>query len=265
MKKIYQSLRFWLSARNSIWFIGFYKYLYFPRKGSLSWFLDQYSKDLKGDFTVIQVGANDGINNDPIHKFVRRDKWKGVLLEPQKDIFENSLQKLYRRNSEIVTLNAALGESDGIAHLYKIGFSNSRWATGLASFEKQVLVDAFASGYVKRKADEENISVPPNPEDQIQIEEVPVICPKTLMAKYRIEKIDLLQIDTEGFDYRIIQIFRVSETKPRVIIYENIHLSAPDREACVQHLRENGYRVKVKGANTLAMRNPPEKYWPIFE
>ncbi|MEZ4775820.1 MAG: FkbM family methyltransferase [Bacteroidia bacterium] len=264
MNKIYRSFRFWLSARNSIGFIGFYKYFYSPAKGSLSWFLNQYSKDLAGDFTVIQIGANDGINNDPIHKFIKRDKWKGVLLEPQKDIFEKSLQKLYQRNKEIVTVNAALGESDGIAFLYKIAFCNSRWATGLASFDKQVLLEAFSSGYVKRKADEVNIPIPPNPEDQITAEEVMLICPETLMKKYRIEKIDLLQIDTEGFDYEVIKLFNIKKTQPVVIIYENIHLSETDRAACLQLLRDNGYSVVLKGANTLAMQNPPEKYRMFF-
>ena len=50
-----------------------------------------YAKGIE-DFFFIQVGANDGRNGDPIFSLVTELGWKGILLEPQKLVFENLLR-----------------------------------------------------------------------------------------------------------------------------------------------------------------------------
>ena len=40
------------------------------------------------NFFFVQVGANDGVNHDPIFHHVRKYNWKGLLIEPIPDIFE---------------------------------------------------------------------------------------------------------------------------------------------------------------------------------
>ncbi|WP_332912088.1 FkbM family methyltransferase [Algoriphagus boritolerans] len=117
-------------------FLGFYRYLYSPKKGSLSEFLSTYSLSKKGDFTVIQIGANDGISNDPIHKFIKRDNWKGVLLEPQNFVFTEFTQKIYSKNTGITVLNAAIGPEDGTLPMYKIGFSSTDGQLAFPHFPK---------------------------------------------------------------------------------------------------------------------------------
>ncbi|MBK8702724.1 MAG: FkbM family methyltransferase [Saprospiraceae bacterium] len=261
----YKKLRFILSERNSFLFTGFYKYFYSPKKGSLAYLLSEYSTNQKGDFTVIQIGANDGITHDPIHKFIKRDNWKGVLLEPQKHVYDEFLSKIYRKNKGIVTLNAALGEKDGYLNLYKIGFSNARWATGLATFDKEVLVKAFDSGHVAKNAAKEKIAIPANLEEQIVTEKVPLISAEKLLSTYHIDKIDLLQIDTEGFDYQIIKMFNVEKTKPRMIVFESSHLSKDELEECIAHLRNNNYQTITSGPNTIAMLKPLNGYDYFFD
>ena len=252
-KTFYKNLRFRLSSSNSFLFIGYYKYLYRPKEGSLSFLISEYSNKNK-NFTVIQVGANDGITHDPIHKFIKRDNWKGVLLEPQKHLFPG-LSKLYRKNKGITTFNAAIGYEDGTTQIYKIAFSDARWATGLATFNKQVLQDAFISGYVKRNADKENIKIPDDPEQQIVAEEIRVISPATLLKTYNIGHINLLQIDTEGFDFEVIKMFLKTDISPGMIIFENTHLSDNDLTECQNILESNRYKLEKYGRNTAALRN----------
>lgn len=264
IRKILKRLKFCLSANNSVLFTGFYKYLYNPKKNTLDCFLDKYSKNNKEDFTVIQIGANDGITYDPVHKFIKRDNWKGVLLEPQQYVFEKYLEVLYRKNPGIITYNAALGKKDGYTYLYRIGFSNSRWATGLASFDISHLENAFESGYVKECAKKENIFIPLNPEERIIQEKVEVISPETLLSKFNISKIDLLQIDVEGFDYEVIKILNIKKSRPRLICFENSHLSEEDFTECRNHLNANGYVIKTVDANTLALLKPSGEYSSFF-
>lgn len=264
LKTWYNNFRFQLSANNHPLFIGFYNYLYRPKKDSIAAIIDKYSRQKKGDFTVIQVGANDGINNDPIHKFIKRDEWHGVLLEPQKEVFDTYLSKIYQKDKYIQTLNAAIGEEDGFTYLYKIGFSQARWATGLATFEKKVLEAAFTSGHVHYRAAEENIAVPENETERIVQEKVHLISPTTLLKKYHIQEIDLLQIDTEGFDYEIIKLFDIPSTKPKMIAFEHCHLSEETRLACKHDLERWGYRLKEESANTLAMWQPSNEFHLFF-
>jgi FkbM family methyltransferase len=264
-KKFYKKFRFNLSANNNPVFIGFYKYFYSPSKGSVSAFLDAFSK-IHDSVNVVQIGANDGITHDPIHKFIKRDKWNGVLLEPQKHVFP-TLEKLYAKDKGIKTLNAALGDSDGKTNLYKIGFSNARWATGLATFNRGVLEEAFENGYVEKWAEIDNTPIPTNKEEQIIAEEIQVTSTDTLLQSNNLSKVDFLQIDTEGFDFEIIKLFlgNTLGIKPTGIIYEHFHLSHEDIKKCESFLHKNEYITKQYGGNTAALLKSDQPYFSALE
>ncbi len=263
-EKVYKNLRFSLSARENPLFIGYYRYLYKPKPGSLAAFLSEYSLSKKGDFIVIQIGANDGITNDPIHKFIKRDRWKGVLLEPQPDVYNQYLKKIYQKNEGLHTLCAGIGNEDGSQTLYKIAFSTMRWATGLASFSKEKVMELFENGVVEKNCRRFGIEIPSEPEDRITGEEVKIISPATLLSKFGISRIDLLQIDAEGFDLEVIRIFDIPTSKPGAIIFENINHTAGELEACYQLLRENDYCLREFGRDTLAVHLPGEKFKQFF-
>lgn len=262
-KAFYKGTIFMMSAGNNPLFIYFYKYFYKPRKGSIDEFTSRFSKS-RDRVTVVQIGANDGINNDPIHKFIKRDGWEGVLLEPQKYVFEKFLQPLYQKTKGIVVLNAALDVKDGSKSVYKIAISNSRWATGLTSFNRSVLEEKVESGYIEHQAIKEGTPLPENRNDYIVEEKVECICTDSLIKRYNLRNIDWLQIDTEGFDFEIIKMFDIHKTSPEVIVYENIHFSAALQDECRQYLDNHGYLCKNFGPNTLAMRKPASGFEYIF-
>lgn len=260
----YKGIVFNLSASNSFIFTLFYKVLYKPKKGSLNDFTNRFSK-LAGTVTVVQIGANDGINNDPIHKFIKRDHWHGVLLEPQKYVFEKYLKPLYSKTKGIIVMNAALDVTDGFKPIYKVAVSNSRWATGLTSFNRKILEEAVKSGSIERQAKKEGSPLPGSKDEYIAEESVECISTETLLRRAGIGKVDWLQIDTEGFDFEIIKMFNIGVTRPTVIVYENIHLSSSDRQNCINHLKTNGYVCSDFESNTLAMMNPPESLKMFFK
>lgn len=259
----YKQFVFNLSASNSPLYLLYYKYLYKPKKGSLAEFTDFFSRNRKGPVKVVQIGANDGISHDPIHKFIKRDKWQGVLLEPQKEVFKKYLKKLHAKSDAIITLNAALDNKDGTSAIYSISFSNARWATGLASFNRQALEEAVASDYVKACAINEGLTLPATIEERIRKETIITISPQTLLNKYKLREIDWLQIDTEGFDFHIIKMFDISKTRPKVIVFEQYRLSDAERLECYKYLKEHSYRIKEYGRDALAILNP-EKEFELF-
>lgn len=264
-KRLFFQIRFSLSASNNFLFVGYYKFLYRPKKESIEQIISVYSKSIGKDFTLIQIGANDGITHDPVHKFIKRDNWKGVLLEPQKYVFEKFLQRLYRKNKTIHVLNAALGKEDGLASIYKIGFSQARWATGLTTFDKATLEKAFENGHVERKCKKEGLTIPENSASHIVEEQVQIIATSTLLKKYDISQIHMLMIDTEGFDFEVIKMFDLDVNSPGIIVYENTHLSDEDYEACSGYLINHNYNVEKFGANTIAIHAIVKKSLPIIE
>lgn len=265
LQEKWKALRFNLSASNHPVFIGFYRHFYKPKAGSLSEFLSEYSLSKKGDFTVIQIGANDGITHDPIHKFIKRDDWNGVLLEPQPDVYHQYLKKIYAKNKGIHSVCAAIGEQDGTLPIFKIGFSTMRWATGLASFSKEKIEKAFEDGIVTSNCKRFGIDIPTDKSTWIAEEQVQVISPATLISTYEIKKIDLLQIDAEGYDLEVIRIFDIAKTQPQAIIFENVGLNAADYQSCLSLLEKNGYKTRKFGPNTLALKGPLGKFESYFQ
>jgi hypothetical protein len=115
------------------------------------------------------------------------------------------------------------------------------------------------------QAKKEGITLPVNKEEYISEEKVLCISTSTLLKQNRIGKIDWLQIDTEGFDYEVIKMFNIEQTKPTVISYENMHLSEEDKNSCINYLVINNYQVRDFGANTLAMKNPLNQFERFFQ
>jgi hypothetical protein len=80
--------------------------------------------------------------------------------------------------------------------------------------------------------------------DVIPVErEVNVICPRTIIQKYSVKKIDLLQIDVEGHDYTILKSFPFDLVKPKVIRFEyvNLYYDNTDEKNVREFLQEQGY------------------------
>ena len=67
-------------------------------------------------------------------------------------------------------------------------------------------------------------------EHQIEPEEVEACTLMEAIESCKITSLDLLQIDTEGFDFEIIKMLDFKKLTPLVIHYEHIHLSNKDKK-----------------------------------
>jgi FkbM family methyltransferase len=252
-KKVKRYL-FNLSAAENKAYLAYYKYLYKPGKGTVAEFIDNYSKS-KSPVTFLQIGANDGFIYDPIHKFIKRDNWRGIMLEPQPEVFNQFLIRLHSKRPEITVINAALDVIDGTKTLYLPAISNERWATGLASFNREVLVNKIKDGTLKRQALKQGITLPEDENELIASREIETISPDTLLARFGDEKIDLLAVDTEGFDYEIIKMLDLSRIKPDIILYEEVNFDPATAAECRAYLERHGYSYRVISKDVLAIRD----------
>lgn len=253
LKRWYARWVFNLSASENTLFSAYYKYYYKPDPGSLSEFLDNFSRENK-PVTFLQIGANDGFIQDHLHKFIKRDNWRGIMVEPQPDVYNNFLVKLHRRRPEIITINAALDRHDGTRPLYRLSVSNERWATGLSSFNRDILVKKVNDGSMMKHVRRQRITLPENREEIIIPVEVPTISPETLLEKFEGKEFSLLAVDTEGFDFEVIKMLNLDRISPEVIIYEEVLFDRDTVASCREYLKKHGYEIRTFRKDVLAVK-----------
>jgi FkbM family methyltransferase len=241
-----------LYASNSF-LIQKYIELWTPKANSIEEFLWDTADEMK-DFFVLQIGANDGYINDPLVKLIRKGKWKGVLLEPQKLVFDQYLTPLYSHYKDIHLVNAAIGTKSEKRDLYTISFSAERWATGLATFVKESLEAQVREGYIDKCIKKYESTAPLSKADYINTQQVNCITFSEIIQQYQIQQIDLLQIDTEGFDFEVIKMFPFELMKPKIISFESERLSTTAFNECKIFLIQKGYNVSDIGRDAVAVR-----------
>ncbi len=184
------------------------------------------------DFFFVQIGANDGLNGDPIHNYVMEFRWLGILIEPVSFLFKK-LQETYKGVQGLIFENKAISDVDGVRSFYRITRKTepekAYWFDQLGSFNKAVVESHW-----------NNI---PEQDKELVEEHVYTMRFSTLLHKYNIEKIDLLHIDTEGYDFEIIKMIPFEMIKPAMILYEHRHLSLEDKQASEALLKKQGYTV----------------------
>ncbi len=195
------------------------------------------------DFVVVQIGANDGVTYDPIRPLVMRYNWRGVMVEPQPDVFKK-LEENYRALPNIVCEQAAIAETDGTCSLYRFkpGAGIPDWAGCLASFSRSTLVNNFH-----------------NVKGEVESIAVPTLTFMSLLRKHGLQRVDFLQIDTEGFDGQVIKLVDFDFIKPTIIAFEHGFLSATERNDTFQLLHKNGYKITNCGTDTVAYLEPAEQ------
>ena len=246
MKKLIREIIF----KFDLLFNFYYRYLDRPKK-EISIYLNNLSEKKRRKIFFIQIGANDGQWGDNIYKFVRRDNWSGILIEPQREIFKRLLNN-YKKRKNLFFENIAIDSTSGERDLYKISFCNSQWASGISSFIKNDVQKLIDAGYIERMAFEESIKLPSDKREWIGVEKVKIETLSNIIAKYKVKNIDLIMIDAEGYDFEIIKTIPFEEIKPSVIVYEHSHFNEEVMYESWKYLNKHGYRTIPTNGNTIA-------------
>ncbi len=198
----------------------------------LSFVVAQHARP-DAEFFFVQIGAFDGRQQDPLFELVRERNWRGVLVEPQAEAFE-VLKRNYQSQEGLQFFNVAIGPRDG----------------EMTFFTRQDGLASIASPY-------RHLLVKPGlfRQEEVVQRQVPCWTLATLLERANApDQIDLLQIDTEGFDYEIVRSIDFGRIAPAIIRYEHQILSEPDRNSCLRLLAENGYRFLLEDCDTTAIR-----------
>jgi FkbM family methyltransferase len=213
-----------------------------PYQGALNRVIFEYART-HPDATFVQVGANDGLQRDPLRPYIVACNWSGILIEPVPYVFAR-LKELYDGHPRVVLENVAIADENSSRTLYYLPQSTDpglpQWYDALASFRKDVLLkhDSFI----------------PDIADRVASLEVPCVTFDTLCERNALSTVDVIQIDTEGFDYEVVKLIDVEKYAPTILMYESLHLSPQDKADCAALLKRHGYELLSDGMDTLALR-----------
>jgi FkbM family methyltransferase len=195
--------------------------------------------------TFLQIGANDGIMNDPIYQFnlENRDVVSGFVLEPLPDIFERLVEN-YKKCPGIKPFNLAIHSTQSEMVLHRVKQDRvsevPEFSRGIASFDE----DHWKKTELVPDAD--------------YMEQVKVKCISfaDFMKSNAIGELDLLLIDTEGYDYEIIMSIDFTKVRPKIIRFEhgvrNNVMSPDDFMRVCTHLNSFGYQIIAESYDATA-------------
>ncbi len=190
-------------------------------------FLKNLFEDKKINF-VIQIGSNDGQRYDELNEFLKKHTPKTIFVEPIKINFDE-LKKNYSNHNNFFFENSAISVNNEINELYKVKNSKLEFyddhISGITSFNRKHLVQ---HGVKKSHIEKENVN-------SISIAD--------LLNKYSVQDFDLLMIDTEGYDAKIVFDFILTSKIRPIIIFEYIHTKNQILEETLKILKKENYMI----------------------
>ena len=206
----------------------------------------------KEDFFFIQIGANDGLTGDTLNQYIKKFRGRGILVEPVPYVFE-MLKINYKGYDNLIFENIAVGKENGLLPFYSIceyntfgikhrELPNANTIDHLGSFDMKTVLN---HSYMLK----ENAS-------SIEIINVPTITLNDLFYKYSVKELNLLQIDTEGYDFEILNNTNFDNLKPEILIFERIHIARKEYKVLVKKLKVYGYHLFIHGYDTICVQNP---------
>ena len=151
---------------------------------------DIYNQYLSENGFFVDVGAFDGVTCSNTRSLAESG-WSGLLIEPLPEAYLQ-LENLYRNNNKITTINCGISNKEEILNLYQNGMISTFRTFGLPFYR---LTNRTQSS---------------------------IICYtlEYILNKHNVSKIDVLSIDVEGFEDKVMDSFDIERYKPALCIIE---------------------------------------------
>ncbi len=196
-----------------------------------------FSKNPNG--TLLQIGAFDGVSNDPIFEFIRANQIRAILVEPIECNFRK-LEKAYEGMHGVSVVQAAIAYEDGNATMFRAKdtgrWRECDWIDQIASFDQNHLLKHG----VRR--------------DEIEEVSVETLSLPSLLSRFNVDSVEFLQVDTEGFDAEVVKMSLMLPVRPGFINFEHHHLNARSTRDVFSSLKNHDYRWVHSQSDTLAIR-----------
>jgi FkbM family methyltransferase len=187
---------------------------------------------------IIQIGANDGVKDDPLQGIIGQPGTRALLVEPQPACVKK-LKDKYKENPNVIVVEKAVGAESGKLTLFTFEDNpdDSRQTSVFCSTDKQHL-----ERWKSRLRIASNIL-------SFETEVLPLT---DLIHEFNFTNLDILMTDVEGFDYEILYSYlRSCNVIPRWLIYEKCNLSPEQQATLVSLAKMSGGEVFDFGMDAL--------------
>jgi len=183
------------------------------------------------DAIIVQIGSNDGKTGDPIyHLFNQREKWKAIFVEPVPYLFKR-LKHNFKSDTRFTFENFAI--NDGKEQIFYSVKQEAKekfpdlpaWFDQLGSFNKNNILKHL-NGKLEPFIEETRLQG---------------ITLTNLLSRNSVDFIDLLHIDTEGYDWKILCQLPLDRYKPTLILFEHKHLEKVEKKESIEFLSNHYY------------------------
>lgn len=221
------------------------KFIFNLFKKKKSNFIDQFLKnyfDSNEKKTIVQIGANDGIQNDPLRKFLKqKGNYDAILIEPI-PYYVNKLKILYKNRSDIKIIQAAVASKNKMQRLYFIkpeiadmmngDGPNNNWAHGQGSFIYENIVHYIKQNSFRGKKYRFNIP--------LFISSITSLNVKTIKTSDLISKKNnvLLVIDVQGFEIKVLSGINFNKPPKYILVEDDL----PNNEVIKNFLNKKKYK-----------------------
>jgi FkbM family methyltransferase len=196
----------------------------------------------------VQIGAMDGVSFDPLYQYVIRYGWRGLLVEPLPDLFEQ-LKRSYSSHPGMIFENVAIAEKPCSKEMYRVPLDAVEhglvpiWAKGISSFFN----DRNALGGVRIPAESFEQIRPYITTQSVACDTLP-----HLLERHHVRKIDVFVMDVEGYDYQVLRQLDLERFVPRVIMMEWSNLPDGEKALSLSLLRRHGYHTAQMWEGTVS-------------
>ena len=211
----------------------------------------------KEDIFCLSVGSMDGHFHDTISGYISLYSWPGLFIEPLPDAF-SELTRYYKevlKNDKAILENVAVSNEERTETMVYIPWHKieslglDEPLKGMACFIPPV--NGFGSDKESKRLLEEHG----------ELCEVPVVILDDLLAKHNIEKIDYVQIDTEGHDFWVFEGFDFEKYRPKVIKFELFNSEDGNLLKLFERFEAAGYTLtNQEGCDIMAFENEHLEY-----
>jgi len=194
---------------------------------------------------VLQIGANDGEDEDPVKSLIDDDLVEAILVEPLPIPFTR-LSERYADNPMIHPVNVAIAEENGRNPLYVLAEKDG---TVSQSFSKMATLD---QNLARKRLSAERRRL--GRELDIITEFVETTKISDLLREMGWHKVDAIVVDAEGRDINIVREILDEKIDCEIIQFESICISRRDYPVLIKSLVAAGFVTARSGFDTIAVR-----------
>ena len=207
----------------------------FFKKDKVTYWINQFL--LSQEVSVVQIGSNDGKTGDPLFKLIKKNKhWRSLFVEPVPFIF-NRLKQNYLNETRFKFENSAINDGKE-QNFYWVDPVAQESIKNLPSWYNQL--GSFNKEHILKHLDGQL-------EPFIKMSKIHSLKLTQLFDKYQLYKIELLHVDTEGYDWKIISQLDFSKLIPSIILFEHVHLKKEENLQALKFLLSNYHIFSFKG------------------